>query len=365
MYQHPVPQNVTGYQFRLIGDMTIKQFLLLLSGVGVAVFFYLTNLFGPLKWLLIFGSVGFGGALAFIPIEERPLDQWLVAFFKAIYRPTHFIWQKNQLLPSYFTFVPSSKTLPADSDEIASAAALRKKQGILSYLQTLPNQESLTQLETTEQTQLEYIDKLLKGGQATPPPQVLVQTGKVGIDDTAKAAPPPIVAPSETVISTTPKPKPLADVSKGVVPTQAIKVAKTQTQKVAPAATTVFDSQNTQLPTPTATIESQEKINQTKAVTTNIKLPFPSRPKDPNVVVGMVLSPDQKIIEGAIIEIRDQNGIPVRATKTNKLGQFFSTTPLKNGAYEIEVEKDNLAFDILKLELKGDIIAPLQIQAKI
>src|SRR3990167_8449636 len=120
MYQHPVPQNVTGYQFRLIGDMTIKQFGLLAAGIGVAVFFYLTNLFAPIKWALMFGSGLFGVALAFFPIEERPLDQWIVAYFKAIYQPTHFIWQKIPLLPSYFSFKASSKPLPEDSDEIAA-----------------------------------------------------------------------------------------------------------------------------------------------------------------------------------------------------------------------------------------------------
>ncbi|EKD47460.1 MAG: hypothetical protein ACD_66C00049G0001, partial [uncultured bacterium] len=26
MEQHPVPQNVTGFQFKLIGDITLKQF---------------------------------------------------------------------------------------------------------------------------------------------------------------------------------------------------------------------------------------------------------------------------------------------------------------------------------------------------
>jgi hypothetical protein len=339
---------------------------LLLSGVAVALFFYLTNLFGPLKWVLIFGSVAFGGALAFIPIEERPLDQWLVAFFKAIYRPTHFIWQKNLILPGFFSFVQSSKILPADSEELAAAAALRKKQGILSYLQTLPNPESLTQLEIAEQTQLNSITSLLNGTPPaiinTPPP--VVQSGQLGIDNTPKNTPvlPPTVSeetpPQQEIVKKTP----LATVTQGVVPAQSIRIKAEEKKIENKTEATVFDAQTIAIPT--QTIESLDKVNQTKDITTNIKLPFPSRPKEPNVVVGMVLTSDQKIIEGAIIEIRDQNSIPVRATKTNKLGQFFSTTPLKNGAYEIEVDKEGFSFDILKLELSGQIIAPLQIQAK-
>jgi hypothetical protein len=77
----------------------------------------------------------------------------------------------------------------------------------------------------------------------------------------------------------------------------------------------------------------------------------------------MVLDKEGKIIDNAIIEVRDKNGTPVRATKTNRLGQFFSTTPLKNGVYEVEIETPNHTFDIIKLKLVGKTVDPLKIQA--
>jgi len=40
MEQHPIPQNITGYQFRLVGDMTLKQFAMLAGGIIVALLFY-------------------------------------------------------------------------------------------------------------------------------------------------------------------------------------------------------------------------------------------------------------------------------------------------------------------------------------
>ena len=68
MNQHPIPQNVTTYQFRLIGDMTIKQFIYLSAGVGTAIFFYYTNLFSMIKWLLVIFSGLTGFAVAFLPM---------------------------------------------------------------------------------------------------------------------------------------------------------------------------------------------------------------------------------------------------------------------------------------------------------
>ena len=94
------------------------------------------------------------------------------------------------------------------------------------------------------------------------------------------------------------------------------------------------------------------------------KIPMPSVPTLPNVLVGMVFDPERKIVEGAIIEIRDSQGNPVRAFKTNKLGQFRTVTPLPNDTYEIEIEKEGLQFDLIKIEFKGEIVEPIEIKAK-
>jgi len=92
--QHPVPQNISSYQFHLVGDMTLKQFLELASGVVVGVIIYATGLPALIKWPLILFFVAGGGALAFVPFEERPLEQWIIAFFRSVYSPTLFRWRK-------------------------------------------------------------------------------------------------------------------------------------------------------------------------------------------------------------------------------------------------------------------------------
>ena len=82
-------------------------------------------------------------------------------------------------------------------------------------------------------------------------------------------------------------------------------------------------------------------------------------------VVGMVIDAAEKIVPGAIVEVLDEAGLPARATKTNQLGQFFSTTPLKRGVYRINIDKQGLDFDTIELQLTGQIVEPLKIQAKL
>jgi hypothetical protein len=91
---------------------------------------------------------------------------------------------------------------------------------------------------------------------------------------------------------------------------------------------------------------------------------MPNTPTMPNVLVGMVLDPQGGIIEGAIIEIRDLEGNPVRAFRSSRLGQFMIATPLPNGTYEIETEKEGYQFDLVKLSLTGNVVPPIEIRAK-
>src|SRR3990167_11144006 len=99
MEQHPVPQNVTTFQFRLIGDMTIKQFGYLAGGLILAYISYKLPLPFFFTWplALVFGLGGFG--FAFVPVEERPMDVWVLSFLKNVYSPTQYLWQKSSSVP--------------------------------------------------------------------------------------------------------------------------------------------------------------------------------------------------------------------------------------------------------------------------
>jgi hypothetical protein len=82
----------------------------------------------------------------------------------------------------------------------------------------------------------------------------------------------------------------------------------------------------------------------------------------PNAVSGVVKNKDGKTLEGILVIIKRENGEPVRALKTNILGQFAITTPLSNGTYILEIDKTGATkqkFDIIKITAEGKVIPPL------
>lgn len=84
----------------------------------------------------------------------------------------------------------------------------------------------------------------------------------------------------------------------------------------------------------------------------------------PNVINGIVTDTAGNYLEGAIVSIHDKDGLPIRALKTNKLGQFSGATPLADGIYTVIFEKDSLEFETLQTELNGSVLAPLTVRAK-
>src|SRR3990167_3316868 len=95
MENHPIPQDITGFQFKLIGDMTIKQFAYIAGFVifGWVVYSFPIYSFIRIPLALLIGS--FGAALAFVPISGRPMDIMIANFIRALFNPTQFVYEKS------------------------------------------------------------------------------------------------------------------------------------------------------------------------------------------------------------------------------------------------------------------------------
>lgn len=367
MIEHPVPQNIGSYQFRLVGDMTLKQFLELAGGILLAWLIWSAALPSFIKWPLCIAAILTGFAIAFLPIEERPLDQWVIAFFTAIYRPTIFNWKKKT--SDILKFQPH----PPDDDSVREAIAKApsaKLQTLLDVYRLKANSPSEPDpLEKSWQERLQSIPALFAQVQI---PQKL--TNETNFPKKLPVPPRPRPAAgrflTESPHALLPSDNPAA-VLRGEItlPIKTIKVPKSLDVKISPAPVKVSNqpglatpqsAQAGSLPSSSLQASSPSAVS----VVSNPAIPMPAPPSHPNILAGMVLDHQGMITENAIIEIRDQNGLPVRAIKTNKLGQFVIATPLSNGTYEIEIEKNGLNFDILKLEIKGEIIPPIEIRAK-
>jgi hypothetical protein len=264
-------------------------------------------------------------AFAFLPLEERPLDVWILNFFKSIYAPTVYLWQKQPKMPDFFSFQPA-KNKPVSTKRLTP----EERQRFNDYLKSLPQPASYSVLDQRETNELNQINHLLEMQTGLNPQNLLTKKTQVVKIRKLKAEPvivrmaEPFTPPLEIGTpfkSPPPAPKPIK-IPKKVKPSQELK-------KMTPPA-----------------------------------IPIPAPPDIPNVLVGMVLTPEAKILAGAIIEVRDTEGMPVRASKSNKLGQFFMVTPLPNGDYEMETEYPGLSFDIIKFKAEGKIFPPVKIQAK-
>lgn len=276
MDQHPIPQHISSYQFRLIGEMTLEQFGKLAGGCIIALVFYALPLPGLIKWFFIIISASAGALFAFVPFEGRPLETWIISFIKSIYAPTEYVWQKSPVdFPFIKTEEGSSPEEHLPQKEITRSLSVKE----LALIQALSENRDLYSQEELDQAQ-----NLLK---------LFQQVGKI-------------------------------------------------------------DQQNQDQPLSPEIPQKEAKFSQ--------DLPFPKPPDQPNVLVGMVIDKNNKIAEGAIIEIKDGSGDTVRAMRTNKLGQFRTVSPLPDGQYQISIEKAGLNFDIMKVQLNGEIMSPIEIR---
>ncbi len=97
MDQHPIPRQITTFEFKLIGFLTIKQFIYLVVFVGLGLAVYALTPIPILNYLfgILTGSVGL--AFAFIPINDRPMEVWVRNLFKRLMSPTQYGFKKQNV----------------------------------------------------------------------------------------------------------------------------------------------------------------------------------------------------------------------------------------------------------------------------
>ncbi len=336
--EHPIPQEVSTYEFRLVGDMTIKQFMQVAAGALIALVLYSSNMAPYVKWPLIIISFISGVALAFFPIEDRPLSKWIVLFVKAIYSPTVYVWNKNARKYEFFQPENANITLPP----IPDVPAMPQPAGTLNKADTLSSSGAAPEDTKLDKEEAVLLDKVNE--QFASPTQSVIPTEDIKnlpplTQNAAAVEMKKMEIPASNTVKIEPQEKPKTE----------IKPPEFNNQ-----------SQIGGQITPIATTD----LPQAKTATFSEDASPPSPPSSPNVIVGQILDPEGKIIDGAILEIKDSEGRSVRALRSNRLGHFMIVTPLVDGKYQITTEKEGFTFDPVSFEAKDQIIPPIAIWAK-
>jgi hypothetical protein len=377
MDNHPIPQDITGFEFKLIGDMTIKQFGYVASGVVIAFVLFSSPLIAIVKIPLALAFAGIGAAFAFLPIEGRPMDLMLRNFFKAVFSPTQYIYRKTggELFPQAPTNTAVSTVgvgkLPLISqkqlkDFLNSLPIKRNKldqketvffQSVNQYAATAPKPSVpgfipthafvKTQTQQPQQTPMAKTEK--------PTEQLIKQPP---VESTRKAAE-PAASPKEYLEAhqkTLELQGNLSDLllQKQQLETRLIDMQKTLTNQ----GKSVFTPS---VATPTAPMQTKFVRSIPQSMQRGVGLPI--APEFPNIITGIIKDPRGNPLANILVEVKDEQGNAVRAFKTNALGQFASATPLVNGNYTVDFEdpKEQNKFDTVAFKAGGEIILPLEV----
>ena len=397
---HPVPQHIAAFEFKLIGDLTLKQFLF--AGVGVAVCYaaWISNLSFLTKWatIILAGSLGLG--TAFFPIQDRTLDRWLLSFIATLFSPTQRVWRKEPLAPEYLR-EDYSQFL---TSQVLSLTPLQGRSQLKQYLEDAPQKE----VGFGEEEEEKFIEKL---NFDFPLPPITPITPKLA--PTPKPPQPSPLPPPEVggTIRVQPilRPKPLSErklpappfakASEGPRPTvkELIREVKKpqmgiqqlekqnvelknrleQAEQQLKSLLTLKEERVKDEAYRTRLLEQEKEVRQLterqKTAQRKISTITGEEEKEealsiekqlPNVVSGVVKNKEGKLLEGVVVIIKDRDADPARALKTDRLGRFAIATPLENGDYTVEISGRGDSFDIMKVVIDGFVLPPLEFKEK-
>ena len=414
MEQHPIPRNVSGYEFHLVGDMTLKQFGYLSGGLVLAYFLFKMPFPAIINIPLAAISALAGLAFAFLPIQDRPLDRWLMAFIKSIYSPTQYLWHKNNPPPDILLHAYAVHPSVMSKEHIINNQIAKEK--LAQYLAAMPPTLDAT-INLREKNYINHTLALFNSlntpfvktpspAPLNPPPPVpapskpIDEKDKIAFskanplpakpapvkpvstgDSTAKAAPPP----SQTSESTTEKEEELKkqarqleqSLSQNTITKEKflelerklndlLSEKERLTEEVTSLRRKGADRVVAVKPVEVKSVDTRPTVKKLDLAGAKNTAGMPSVPQTPNIILGVIRDNFSHLLPNIIVSVKDLTGMPVRAIKTNKLGQFASATPLQNGEYLIEVEdpQKRYTFDTVEVTLTGQVFMPIEITAK-
>jgi len=314
MDNHPIPQDVTGFQFKLIGNMTVKQFAYLASGIVMAWILLQLPISILIKFPFCIFSAVLGVGLAYFPVSGRPMDLMIGNYIKALLRPTQFLYAKTggQIYFPHKAPLIGVKSLRQYENDLG----LFPKDKLKAYLESL-DAKPKNKVDERENNFLMSVSSLATGNipyQVNP-----VIHSDSPINTNTLFAQERVVVPQPNVISQP-------------------------------------------IPIPMPFVKPETKIIKPFSRGFNKTIGMPSVPEFPNLITGITKDARGNALPNILVEVKDKDGNPVRAFKTNEVGRFASATPLINGTYALEFEdpKAQNKFEKITINVTGQIILPIE-----
>ena len=105
MEQHAVPRQITTFEFKLIGFLTLKQFAYMVVSAAFAVLIYFLipiPIFNTISAALVFGI---GAIFAYYKYNERSLDVWAKNLIIRLISPSQYLYRKMNVAPHFLSDV--------------------------------------------------------------------------------------------------------------------------------------------------------------------------------------------------------------------------------------------------------------------
>lgn len=401
-------------EFKLFGELTIRQFGYVAGGALVAFVCYVSFADIPLiRWPLVvfFGILGI--MLAVFKVNDRPFEVWLANFIFALFTSQRRIWKKSAKTPEILRSMSVNSVSKGNSNVSINRAPLSSV-----YVPTEEVEENISKEDKEEMDRLNELDKLW-GGSTNK-----VENTKTNIQEVVQNVPiaVPTVTTKDEVIQTFSKPaisipkdlevKKTEDVKEvkqiaridldDILPTKVSRedllgkmdeksgvdepIIPDETQLVSNKVASVVedklevkeDKNEKYVDTLKSQLEEQNKIINSlreksleskvitepkKIVLEEKKLEINEKKTEPindekpiekvNYVSGTVKDKSGKGLSNVTLIIKDSKFRPVRATRTNNLGAFNITTSLPNGDYSLEAVRSGMNFDNIDFSLDG------------
>ena len=309
MEQHAVPRQITTFEFKLIGFMTVRQFIFLLIFLPSAYVVFVVFPIPVLNFLLGAGVAIVGIALAFLKISDKSIDQWGANLWLRLNSPTQYFYYKHND-PLYF---------------INDLLFIHDPHIVLTHV--ISKDKLAEYLTITKQIQSSSQRKKQINNMLYDPNHKVIDDAYDKMYGMEKKE--PIIVEKKTDIKKeNPKKEPLGQAHP---PLRIIEYSKEE------------------LLSPTVSSSKEITVSQDA-------MPF---------ISGVVKNSHNTPIPNMLVYIKETNGNPVRLLKTNISGIFATFTPFTYGEYILEIKdvKQSYFFDSKTIKVGEKQDKPLLIYA--